>query len=323
MNNDIKRAEEDSGFVGRFGILRRQDIICVGVSLALATLFLGMGSPTAFAQSADVPITRSATVDMARLSREGDKLRGDKQLLTKDVVLEQLKRKRCDLGDLTRKPSTESLDGPEIWKRARAGFARVGWYFLCPNCDVWHMNFGGGFYLTEDGVMATAFHVIAVQPGMREGFLVAATEDGQVMPVLEVLAANEAADTAIVRVKVPGKVSPLALNPATRPGEQVWCYSNPLEHTSYFSSGVINRFIDSRADDAAPEMNRMDVSCDWAPGSSGSAVLDQFGNAIGLVSGLEILTAPGAKEEPLLMFHRAALAKEVLNLIGEPEDTDE
>ena len=321
VNNMIKW-KINSGFTEMCRVPCARKAIRVGLPLAMANLLFIKMVPMSTAQSADVPITRSTTVDMARLGQEAEKFRGERQLLTKDVVIKQLERTSCRIDNLTVNQSKELLDGSAIWKKARASFVRVGWYYLCPNCDVWHVNLGGGCYLTEDGVAATAFHVIAVQSGMREGFLVAATEEGLVMPVTEVLAASEVADTAIIRVKVPGKVCPLSLNPATRPGEQVWCYSNPLEHTSYFSSGVINRFIDFRTDDKAPQMNRMDVSCDWAPGSSGSAVLDRFGNAIGLVSALEILKSPGEFKEPLLIFHRAALAQGVLNLTEKREAAD-
>ena len=72
-------------------------------------------------------------------------------------------------------------------------------------------------------------------------------------------------------------------------------------------------------------LTRIDVSSDCAPGSSGSAVLDECGNAIGLVSEIEVETGPletddrrrrrGRREEPLITLHHAARAAEILALI--------
>src|SRR5439155_12589641 len=108
--------------------------------------------------------------------------------------------------------------------------------------------------------------------------------------VSEVLAANRYSDTCIVRIE--GKeFKPLALNTNAYPGDMAYCYSDPLDHRGYFSQGIINRFYQfpgrrpvSAPESAAYAPTRLNVSTDWAPGSSGSAVLDEFGNAIGHVS---------------------------------------
>ena len=151
---------------------------------------------------------------------------------------------------------------------------------------------------------------------MRDGFLVAATEDGELTPVLEILAGNEADDAALVRFKPVGKVQALAINPNASPGDVAWCYSNPLERSSHFSGGHVTRFTDLNTDTNAPPMVRMGVSTEWAPGSSGAAVLDEYGNAIGMVSGLETLSAPSGNKEQYMVIHHAALVANVPRLIA-------
>lgn len=270
------------------------------------------------AQASGVPVGKNGCVDVAVMSQKAEALKEKGLLLDQSTAEQQLKRTSCVLSTLP-ESGGKPLSGRAVWQKARASFVRIGWYFLCPNCEKRHINFGGGFYLTEDGVAATACHVVAIQKGMRDGFLVAATEDGLVMPVLEILAANEAADTAVVRIQVDGRVQPLAINPDAFPGDAAWCYSNPLERSSYFSGGFVTRFTDVNTEKDGPPMIRMGVSTEWAPGSSGAAVLDECGNAIGLVSALEVLMAPGGAKEQYMTIHHAACAAQLLRMVSPGE----
>ena len=102
------------------------------------------------------------------------------------------------------------------------------------------------------------------------------------------------------------------------------------DERGYFSDGIVNRFLarHSRRDTNAPPVTRLNVTTDWAPGSSGSAVLDEFGNAIGHVT--TITTLPGGngkaadtdkgkgREPTLITLHEAVSAKDVLALIQKP-----
>ena len=66
---------------------------------------------------------------------------------------------------------------------------------------------------------------------------------------------------------------------------------------------------------------RLNVTTDWAPGSSGAAVLDDCGNAIGHVTAIATLTDHSAGDNrkaegpTLITLHEAVSAKDVLSLI--------
>jgi hypothetical protein len=101
-------------------------------------------------------------------------------------------------------------------------------------------------------------------------------------------------------VRVEGRgLSPLPLREDVAPGDRVSCFSEPLGQAGYFSNGIVNRFywkpgragIDGSLEQL--ESLRVNVSTDWAPGSSGAAVLDEHGNAIGHVSRVAPLAPTG------------------------------
>ena len=223
------------------------------------------------------------------------RLLGDaKKLFTADKAIKlaqvrtELKRTSCQL--TLPKASKQKLPAREICIMARHGHLRVGWSYLCDKCGDWHLNLAGGYILTTKGAVATCFHVIEPGPEVRDGCLVAVDEEGTVFPVAEVLAANPESDACIVRV-AGGDFKPLPLNTNVYPGDTVYCYSDPVEHRDYFSAGIVNQVLSARPSrvagaraSAAIAPTRINVSADWAPGSSGSAVLDECGNVIGHVS---------------------------------------
>jgi hypothetical protein len=185
--------------------------------------------------------------------------------------------------------ATKPLSGREVAEKARAGYLRVGWYYLCRRCDHWHLNLSGGYAIAQD-TATTCFHCVAPGGDMREGYLIAVDPQGEVLPVTSVLAKSQTLDAAVLRIEG-GKYTPLALNENVAPGDATYCYSEPLGQQGYFSQGIVNRFYWKKrpADGATGSPDawknlRVNVSTDWAPGSSGAAVLDQCGNAIGHVS---------------------------------------
>jgi len=272
-----------------------------------------------FAQAPGVKIVRDRGEEYAELVGKASELREAGQLLSAGALEQQLARTSCTLS--LPKPSKKRLSARQIWQRSRDAHVRVGWYYLCNKCEKWHLNLAGGCFITADGAIATCFHVVKPNSEHREAYLVAAVEEGSLFPVIEILAGNEKADTAIVRAKVKSRTRPLALSTNVYPGDGAWCYSDPLGRSSYFSEGMVNRFYYHEGRDRAGP--RIEVSTDWAPGSSGAAVVDECGNAIGFVS--TILPASPARSRstnqtsraasPMIVFHCASRAADVLSLI--------
>ncbi|MDG2126062.1 MAG: serine protease, partial [Verrucomicrobiales bacterium] len=185
-------------------------------------------------------------------------------------------------------PSEKRLTSAEIVAGARAGVVQVGWTYLCERCNNWHLKLSGGYPISADGAVATCAHVLEVPP-MKKGSLVVVDDEGNVYPVVSVLAHDEVMDAAIV--KIDHELEPFALSDQVSPGDDAFCYSDPLGQRGYFSRGMVNRFTWGKrkrgGDDTglrALRHLRLDVSTAWAPGSSGSPVFDGFGNVIGHVA---------------------------------------
>jgi hypothetical protein len=291
------------------------------LAFALATASL------ALAQSPVVPLFTIDSREENALKAAAAKLREAGVLVPEATLTNQFTRTHCTL--TLPSPRKSRLTGREVWATARSAHIRVGWSFLCTRCSNWHLDLAGGYAITRDGAVATCFHVINRPPNFKEGSLVAADEDGRVHPVAEILAANLRADVCIIRIGAKD-LKPLPLSTEVMPGDRCFCFSDPLRQRGYFSDGIVNRFLARNPGSGinAPPVTTLNVTTDWAPGSSGSAVLDEFGNAIGHVTTITTLphlpTKSGegekgkAPERALITLHEAVSAKDVLALIQKP-----
>jgi len=230
-------------------------------------------------------------------------------------------------------PRKEELSPTVIADLAKRSGYRIGWGYLCQNCDQWHVNLAGGYAVTSDGVLATCAHVIERDDkGIRKGGLIAVDHLGKVHPVTAILANDEKMDGALV--KIDAKTIPLPLNDLVSPGDDAFCLSRPLNQGGYFSQGIVNRFYWNSSDRGTDQQSlkalralKLNVSSRWAPGSSGSAVLDSCGNAIGHVALINTMGKNKSKNESkpkptLITLHTATPARAVMVLAqhGTPGD---
>lgn len=218
---------------------------------------------------------------------------------------------------------TATLSRSEIYELARRSRVRVGWYYLCHKCNHWHTRLAGGYPLTEDGVIATCHHVAKPEDDMREGYLIVVDAEGTVTPVTSVIASSPGLDITVLRA-TGGMFQAMPLNDQIRPGDAAYCLSDPLGLNGYFSDGMVNRFYRKPDTKNEAEALRLHVSTDWAPGSSGSPVLDQCGNVIGHVSTISTMgesrgqgekNAPPRRGNTQIIVHEASPARGVLQLV--------
>lgn len=209
--------------------------------------------------------------------------------------------------------STQSKSSRDVARLARAAHLRVGWYYRCTRCDKMHLNMAGAYAVAPD-VVATANHVIEPPATLKEGWLIVANADNEIYSTTAILGADAKADAALVRV-IAGGLKPLPLRADVDLGEPAFCFSDPLKHRGYFSAGIVNRLYSIDTTEGASSQ-RLNVSTDWAQGSSGSAVFDEFGNVIGHVARIQTFNSnPAPSTGTTLVLHEAIPAKTVLNLV--------
>ncbi len=281
------------------------------------------------AQSAGVPIEASVSPGKnAAIVAAAGELKAAGKLLSSAKLAELVKRPSSPEPLVLPAPRATPLPGRSIGELARRAYVRIGWYYLCTHCDHWHINLAGGYAIDAHGTVATCHHCIKPDLEIREGYLVAVDSDDKVYAVSGVVAANERLDAAVVRVA--GLMAePLALQDQVAPGDQAYLYSEPYGTAGYFSSGIVNRFYWKGSSGDAHAFNdavrlRMNVGTDWAPGSSGAAVLDQCGNAIGHVSTISAMGNRSGKERAaagsgstLITLHEAVPARGAILLLRE------
>ena len=249
------------------------------------------------------------------------KLAAESRLISAEVFLSQLDHPVATRIELA-PPASTALRGREIAKRAAAAHLRVGWVYQCTKCNRWHTSLAGGYAIAPD-VVVTARHVVAPPAAMKpaSAFPVVVRGETEVMNIDAVIVANETADTAILRVSA-NDLTPLALSHDVQVGDTAYCFSDPRDVLGHFSSGLVNR-LHSPTSQSSPLLQRMDVSADWAPGSSGSAILDEYGNVIGHVARIRPLFGTTRTAEPaaksaaptLMTLNEAVPADVVLSLL--------
>lgn len=142
---------------------------------------------------------------------------------------------------------------------------------------------GSGFFISEDGLIATNLHVIG------EGRQVRITDNaGSEFPLIQIFAWNRSHDLAIIRVDTgESKVSPIPLAPENagiEQGQQVIALGNPQGLERSVVEGIISgvRTFDRT------QMYQLAIPIE--PGNSGGPLMDRLGKAHGILTLKSLVT---------------------------------
>ena len=200
--------------------------------------------------------------------------------------------------------SHQKLSAPDLCDHLRQSTLAVGSYYKCPDCGEWHFNSSTGFVVGEGGVICTCCHVVRTEDeGVKESYLIAADDAGRVFPVQSVLAADTESDTCFVKINASG-LKPLPLRTGVRAGERVYCLSHPGGYYFMFTQGMVAR-LNRKRNEVLDEHGHtnglltrpilfLNVTAEFAPGSSGAAIADEAGNVVGQVASIADAGEPPA-----------------------------
>lgn len=171
-----------------------------------------------------------------------------------------------------------SLRSSEVYDSAIQSTLVVGNLYQCGKCTRWHSSLAGGVWIDPSGIFVTNYHVIESDDAGIFGVL---TRSGEVFQVAEVLASSKKDDLAVVRVKADRKFPAIPLAARDIPvGSELRVISHPDGRFYTFSEGIAARhFFDPK--ERAP---RLQITADYARGSSGCGVFDENGALVGIVS---------------------------------------
>jgi len=211
--------------------------------------------------------------------------------------------------------------GQGLYDAVDDGVLVVAGLYLCGKCEKFHANCASGFVISEDGLAMTNHHVVE---GTQNSTMVAMTRSGRVVPILEVLASNEADDTALIRLgKIddqPFKPVPLARSAAV--GDRVHAITHPDGRFYFYASGEISRFFLQRRARNQPPVKRIGITADYAKGSSGGPIFNDAGQVVAMVCSTSSVYYNQDNGDPRnlqLVFHDCVPYESILALFAKDD----
>ncbi len=149
--------------------------------------------------------------------------------------------------------------------------------------DAFHKDLlgtGSGVILNEDGYIVTNAHVLD-----SEGYHDVHTADGSIYSA-KIVGRDSKTDIAVLKISGTG-LSPATLGDSDEVlvGEQVIAVGNPAGLSNTVTDGIVsavNREI--RSDSTGFEMKCIQTNADISPGNSGGALVNMYGQVIGITS---------------------------------------
>ena len=219
------------------------------------------------------------------LKRAGTPFKGIAALRRETAAVEENAR----VGVTLRRPGRRRMDGTEIAAERRESVLLVAKYLRATTRPEQVITWASAVVLSEDGVCVTNYHVLRelIDPtarlDMRDSVLFAASESGRVYPIRRVLSYNRAADLAFFEVDTRGdRLRAMPLGGDLEQGSGVWALTNPIGYPWTLTGGMVSRTV--REEAGNPFSDRLEITADFAKGSSGGAILDGRGNLAAIVS---------------------------------------
>lgn len=163
---------------------------------------------------------------------------------------------------------SNKLDGPEIFAKYNKAV------FMVFTSDGYNMYQGSGFFLNSDGLAVSNYHVFQGTGIGEEGIKL--TGSDEIYKVTEVIKSSEEEDFILFRVNVSNTDFIPVAKFKPNIGEKVYAIGSPRGLENTFSSGEVSQWRDT---------NLMQISALIDHGSSGGALINEYGEVVGITSG--------------------------------------
>lgn len=163
---------------------------------------------------------------------------------------------------------SDKLDGANIFAKYNSAV------FMVFTSDGYNSYQGSGFFVNQYGLAVSNYHVFQGTAIGEEGIKLAGSDD--IYQVAEIIARSEDEDFILFRVNISNtNYIPIAkVKPNV--GEKVFAIGSPRGLENTFSSGEVSQWRDK---------NLMQISALIDHGSSGGALINEYGEVVGITSG--------------------------------------
>ena len=183
------------------------------------------------------------------------------------VIIPSLEQKKIKSKQaISKSIQSHILEPTEIFKKYNSAV------FMIYTTDGLGVFQGSGFFISENGVAVSNYHVFK---GTAVGSEVIKLSDGRQCKISEVIAKSESADYILFRIKGHFVHIPVS-HRKNNVGEKVYTIGSPRGLENTFSSGEISQIRDD---------NYIQISCPIDHGSSGGVLINAYGEAIGITTG--------------------------------------
>jgi len=200
-----------------------------------------------------------------------DKAITQAQLLDASAIDARLSMVSNVLGVPKPYPAGEVLDSEEVFAKVSDAVFMLETKILTES----DFGSGSGFFITSDGIAVTNRHVIDFMSSAS-----VKTTDGSSYPVEGVLALGSDVDIAIIKVK--GSDFPyleVGDPDLLRAAQRIYCVGSPYGFDNTVSDGLV-----SNPKREFEGQTYIQISAPIAPGSSGGALLNEYGQVVGVTA---------------------------------------
>lgn len=189
------------------------------------------------------------------------------------------------------KPSKKVLTANAVYERAKEATVITGCVYLCPRCSNPHISESSGYIIDPKGIMVTNYHVMSTYANMSDGNkplgFVVRMANGRTYAVKSILTSSKENDLAVLQLETNGDLLPaLPLSEGAKVGDKIFVLGHPKGMHYFFSQGnVMDKYLEEAGEPNHKFFREMVViSADYATGSSGGPVMDEYGNVVATVS---------------------------------------
>lgn len=223
--------------------------------------------------------------------------------------------------NLPKSTGDKKLAGEELFNKCKQGVLVVGKCYNCGNCHKTHTGpIATAFAITSDGVCATNYHVLedllekSGDDQASDSLYYVSTIAGKIYALDKVLAYSKEGDVAIFRLAIGSdKLASIPLGAAAEEGSFVCAITHPKGMFYYYSQGAVARNVSGET----AQKDRMEITADYAVGSSGGPIINQSGQLAGMVSATRNIYGDGERREMLQMVVKETIPvstiKQLLN----------